>query len=115
MAGTIKVDKWINEDGSENYKCRAWGKFLGTNTVQLEAGGNVSSITDNGVGSYTVNFINPMSDLSYSAVASAENAASYYGIFASVLYHAINSFAISTCTSSSSQVDGRTINFVVFR
>jgi hypothetical protein len=37
------------------YGCRAWVNFNGTGTVAIRASGNVSSITDNGVGDYTVN------------------------------------------------------------
>ena len=47
------------------YACRAWVNFNGTGTVAIRASGNVSSITDNGVGSYTVNFITPMTDTNY--------------------------------------------------
>ena len=36
------------------YGCRAWVNFNGTGTVAIRASGNVSSITDNGTGDYTV-------------------------------------------------------------
>ena len=52
------------------YGCRAWVNFNGTGTVAIRASGNVSSITDNGTGQYTVNFTNSMPDANYSAVAS---------------------------------------------
>lgn len=48
------------------YGCRAWVNFNGTGTVAIRASGNVSSITDNGTGDYTVNFTNSMPDASYS-------------------------------------------------
>ena len=65
MSGNVKFNGWINDDGSENYKCRAWVNFNGTGTVAIRASGNVSSITDNGVGDYTVNFSVAMSDANY--------------------------------------------------
>ena len=49
------------------YACRAWVNFNGTGTVAIRASGNVSSITDNGVGDYTVNFATDMGDASYAA------------------------------------------------
>jgi hypothetical protein len=49
------------------YGCRAWVNFNGTGTVAIRASGNVSSITDNGTGDYTVNFTNAMPDANYSA------------------------------------------------
>jgi hypothetical protein len=48
------------------YGCRAWVNFNGTGTVAIRASGNVSSITDNGVGNYTVNFTTAMPDINYS-------------------------------------------------
>jgi hypothetical protein len=50
------------------YGCRAWVNFNGTGTVAIRASGNVSSITDNGTGDYTVNFTTAMSDVNYSAI-----------------------------------------------
>ena len=47
------------------YGCRAWVNFDGTGTVAIRASGNVSSITDNGTGNYTVNFTTAMSDNNY--------------------------------------------------
>jgi hypothetical protein len=53
------------------YGCRAWVNFNGTGTVAIRASGNVSSITDNGTGDYTVNFTNAMPDANYAMVAGA--------------------------------------------
>ena len=66
MSGNINFNGWINDDGSENYKCRAWVNFNGTGTVAIRESGNVSSITDNGTGNYRVNFTNAMPDENYS-------------------------------------------------
>jgi hypothetical protein len=48
------------------YGCRAWVNFNGTGTVAIRASANVSSITDNGTGDYTVNFTTAMTDANYS-------------------------------------------------
>jgi hypothetical protein len=58
-------------DGTQNgsapiYGARAWVNFNGTGTVAIRASGNVSSITDNGTGTYTVNFTTAMPDANYS-------------------------------------------------
>jgi uncharacterized protein (AIM24 family) len=47
------------------YGCRAWVNFSGTGTVAIRASGNVSSITDNGTGTYTMNFTTAMPDVNY--------------------------------------------------
>ena len=48
-----------------SYSARAWVNFNGTGTVAIRASGNVSSITDNGTGDYTVNFTTAMPDADY--------------------------------------------------
>ena len=59
--------------------CRAWCNFNGTGTVAIRASFNVSSITDNGTGDYTVNFTNAMEDADYSCVgSSAENDSGFF-------------------------------------
>jgi hypothetical protein len=45
---------------------KAWVNFNGTGTVAIRASYNVSSITDNGTGDYTVNFTNALPDANYS-------------------------------------------------
>ena len=52
-----------------SYTCRAWVNFNGTGTVAIRESGNVSSITDNGTGDYTVNFTTAMPDANYSVTA----------------------------------------------
>jgi hypothetical protein len=46
--------------------CKAWVNFNGTGTVAIRAQYNVSSITDNGTGNYTVNFATALADANYS-------------------------------------------------
>jgi hypothetical protein len=50
------------------YGCRAWINFNGTGTPAIRASGNVSTITDNGTGDYTVNFTTAMPDANYTPV-----------------------------------------------
>ena len=47
---------------------KAWVNFNGTGTVAIRASYNVSSITDNGTGDYTVNFTTAMPNANYSTV-----------------------------------------------
>lgn len=48
----------------------AWVNFNGSGTVAIRASYNVSSITDNGTGDYTVNFTNALSDANYCIIGS---------------------------------------------
>lgn len=66
-----KLKSAFNASGSAPlYGCRAWVNFNGTGTVAIRASGNVSSITDNGAGDYTVNFSSNMPDANYSVSGS---------------------------------------------
>lgn len=59
------------------YGCRAWVNFDGTasGTITPRASGNVSSVTKNATGDYTVTFTNAMPDANY-AIAFATSKAS---------------------------------------
>jgi hypothetical protein len=70
----IKFDKWLNPDNTENYKCRAWVNFDGTTSPgTIRASGNVSSVTRNGTGDYTVNFATALVGANYSMNVSASS------------------------------------------
>ncbi len=58
---TVPVDTVV--DGS----AKAWVNFNGTGTVTILASFNVSSITDNGTGDYTVNFTTAFADTTFAA------------------------------------------------
>ncbi|MFG1388796.1 hypothetical protein [Xanthobacter versatilis] len=53
-----------------SYSVRAWVVFNGTGTVSILASANVSSITDNGTGNYTVNFTTAFPDANYAVLGS---------------------------------------------
>jgi hypothetical protein len=53
-----------------SYSARAWVNFNGTD-ASIRASGNVSSITYNGVGDYTINFTTALPDANYALVGTA--------------------------------------------
>ena len=63
------------------YGCRAWVNFNGTGTPAIRASGNVSSITDNGQGDYTVNFTNAMPDANYTTTFAGGQKTVQWGIY----------------------------------
>ena len=70
-ANSALVKTALNATGAAPiYACRAWVNFNGTGTVAIRGSGNVSSVTDNGVGNYTVNFTTAMPDAAYAAIGS---------------------------------------------
>jgi len=61
----------VPSGSAPSYTCRAWVNFDGTGTVAIRASGNVSSITDNSTGNYTINFTTAMPDGNYVVIASS--------------------------------------------
>jgi hypothetical protein len=61
------------------YACRAWVNFNGTGTPAIRGSGNVTSLTDNGVGDYTINFTTAMPDADYCTVGMAAGDATNNG------------------------------------
>jgi hypothetical protein len=59
-SGIIKI-----QSNSVTTNALAWVNFNGTGTVAIRSSYNVSSITDNGTGDYTVNFATALSDANY--------------------------------------------------
>ena len=52
---------------------KAWVNFFGDGTVSISADGNVSTITDNATGDYTINFSNALTDVNYAASGGSGN------------------------------------------
>lgn len=77
MAGTLTISTLSDGTNSTSATnlvkapCVAWVNFNGTGTVAIRASYNVSSITDNGTGLYTVNFTNALTDANYAAMIGA--------------------------------------------
>lgn len=69
-ANDTNVKSALNANGSAPiYACRAWVNFNGAGTVAIRASGNVSSITDNGNGDYTINLTSALVDANSSVSA----------------------------------------------
>lgn len=85
------------------YGCRAWVNFNGTTASPstIRGSGNVSSVTKNGTGDYTVNFTTAMVDSSYSVVSTAQRGDSTAGgIIGQVQGTTSNTYTSITTTSA---------------
>lgn len=75
---TLKLDTLSNKAGTASVPsdtivsgtAKAWVNFNGTGTVAINRAFNVSTITDNGTGDYTVNFTTALVDANYTAIGS---------------------------------------------
>ena len=98
--------------------CRAWVSIAGSSTPTIRASFNVSSITRNGAGDYTIAFTTALADANYSAVASSSlNSATGYN-YPEVFSSASASVAPTTASfrvGSYSNTDPVYMNIAVFR
>ena len=100
--------------------CRAWVNFNGTGTVAIRASFNVSSITDNGTGNYTVNFTTAMPDVNYSSCISASDQFPTIGMCPAIVSDAgayvTNRFQFITINqSTTTYFDSAIVSVQVFR
>lgn len=122
---TLRLTTISNQTGSSsvpsetviNGSAKAWVVFNGTGTVAIVGSFNVSSITDNGVGLYQVNFTNALTDANFSTVITGG------GQGASGSTYAVDAGSATTAkvnirsraVSGGSAVDENPFNVAVFR
>jgi hypothetical protein len=73
---------------------KAWVNFNGTGTVAIRSSYNVSSITDNGTGDYSVVFSTAMSDANYCTNMNSGDKAIVWGI---PIYDGVSNYTTSLC------------------
>ena len=79
---TLKVNtlEEATAGGATFYTSKAWVNFNGTGTVAIRANGNVSSITDNGTGNYSINFSTSLSSANYATSAHTDGEGPTYSL-----------------------------------
>ena len=99
------------------YAARAWVNFNGTGTVAIRASGNVSSITDNGTGDYTVNFTTAMPDANYSisGVIGGTSSAFLWRDYSDATARTTSLFRLIMVNTSFAQIDPAQVNVSIFR
>ena len=124
-ATTLSINAGYGSNAAA-YGCRAWVNFNGTGTVAIRDSGNVSSITDGGVGKYTVNFTTAMPDANYVPSMSITGQSLINNVFSIVIGAASagvpdlkTTSALKVTTggayAASSMTDMAEINVVIFR
>lgn len=102
--------------------CRAWVNFNGTGTVAIRASFNVSSITDNGTGDYTVNFTTALPDANYCVSGSAnESSGTVFTWLATgtgtpnTILRTTSAIRVQSIYANNFTADCDTVNVAVFR
>lgn len=135
MAGTLILDTitsntsgpvvFRNTSGTEIGKlCKAWINFNGITTATIRSSFNVSSVTRNSTGKYTVAFTTAMADTNYAVVAGAWNNGGgqggwiSYGLGVAGSYPAgvaTTSVDICTFTQTGTAQDQDSVSVAIFR
>jgi len=79
---TIKANniEEVTSGGATYFLSKAWVNFNGTGTVSIRDDGNVSSLTDNGTGNYSINFSTSLSSANYATSATTNGGSSTYSL-----------------------------------
>ena len=121
----LKVNNLLNSTGTtlpENLlpvTASVWVNFNGTGVVSMRSQYNVSGITDNGIGDYTVNFATPLANANYSCAGICGNFNNLIGIDNEAQAPSVNRVRVSTVDASSidsskSRQDSVNVNLVIF-
>jgi hypothetical protein len=128
MAGALTISTLNNDAGvlaTQNGMTgipKAWVSFNGTGTVAIRDSFNVSSITDLGTGSYTVNFTTAMPNANYSTNVTAGFTAGSGGLVGvanfsrqadATVAPTTSAVTVSTITGGGSAVDTVYVNVSV--
>ena len=120
LAGTLTIGtatQAVPSGTAPLYAARAWVNFNGTGTVAIRASGNVSSITDNGTGNYTVNLTTAMPDANYAIVSIGgdinQSGIGTIGLNTSAL-PTTSAFRVGATNNAGSFLDNSQILFAIF-
>jgi hypothetical protein len=97
------------------YGCRAWVNFDSTSTISIIGSGNVSSITDNGVGNYTVNFATAMPSATYCAVLGGDNISGYGSAVLNTSSKTTSSVQVLLSDITNAGRDDNSVQVAIFR
>lgn len=123
---TLKTNTLSNAAGSKSVpvdtvvdgSAKAWVNFNGTGTVAIRASFNVTSITDNGTGDYTVNFTTAMPNTNY-AITAQNAGGSTYGSVGNYCFikttPTTSSCNISSAGNAGGATDSIQMNVAIFR
>ena len=98
------------------YGCRAWVNFNGTGAVAIRGSGNVSSITDNNTGNYTINFTTALADANYAGVFGCNDNGNSTGMnYRTGGTKTTSAFQVSTVADGANLADNDMAMVAVFR
>ena len=110
--------KQLGDNAPATALASAWVNFNGTGTVAIRDSYNVSSITDDGTGRYTVNFTNDFANTDYAGVVSAGdpdiNAFNVYGGFPGNSAPTVSAGSVYTHSDNNSVIDSEYVSAIFY-
>ena len=121
VTGTAPIpDALSTASGSApSYSARLWVNFNGTGTIAIRDDGNVSSLTDNGTGDYTVSFTTALPDTNYCVTGhanhntTADNSRMFLQSMTSL--RTTSSIRVRTRGDGGTAVDSEVVDIAIFR
>ena len=119
MAGTLTISTLSDGTNSTSAtnciqgSAKAWINYKGTATVSIRASYNVSSVTVNSTGNYTLNFTNALADANYCPVSSGSNGTDGLPPFPITL--TTTTYNFNTKPYGGAYQDAVNINIAIFR
>jgi hypothetical protein len=112
IAGTFQFNSGYGSAATA-YGCRAWVNFNGTTATPstIRGSGNVTSVTKNATGVYTINFLTAMVDANYSTLVSS----TYLNYVQDTTNYLTGSVRINTTNYSGSLLDVPIVTASIFR
>ena len=119
--GKLKLTTLENLTGSRSTSsdnviagcAKAWVNFNGTGVVAIRDSYNVSSITDNGVGDYTINFTTAMPNVNYATSGQARSSGVANGLLQSPGTSLTSSLRFSTISTAFAATDFTDVHVIV--
>ena len=97
------------------YGCRVWINYNASGTPAIRGSGNVTSITDHGIGEQTVNFTNALPDTNYAVVSLNSTPGGDRGDATQVNTYATTSVRLEFVDRGGNYYDPTVVALVVFR
>ena len=125
MAGTLTISTLSDGTNSTSAtnciqgSAKAWAKFVANGSITGLTSYNVSSVTYNGAGDYTINFTNSLTDANYSAniTSAVTTGSSVPFVFNRQAQTAqtASAFRMGVCNSGTASADTTLVSVSVFR
>jgi len=105
----------LKPTGTTDQLCKAWVNFDGTGTPSINESYNVTSITDNDTGDYTINFTSALNNANYAVAATVGSyTTSNSNRSVAVFSQTTAGVRISVQTTAGAGEDATIVNVIIF-